>query len=316
MADNKVKVEYSPITPFSLKNKKEMQEMSSDVKKEVIPHIFDRVHSPYYGYGTVIGVEDVDTGYASVVLFDVRDNSLNSAGKYGEACNVSFFPVCCDVRKGRCFWVQVYVSSTEENILNNDEVRLVPFDSLEYRQHPIRVLFRSKYSASVVVRDNVGYIGIALDKTEEDGVSLPWHDGRGYTVYYDTIINTFWPKKSIYYWADIYNLSFNEDLMGTLPSFGIKEEDNNNNKEDEEKADVKVEYSPINPSHYRVDGIPEAIDIMEHLMTQEQFKGFLWGNIIKYAYRYGRKGDEHDTAGKIEWYANRLKEACGEKRKS
>ena len=78
---------------------------------------------------------------------------------------------------------------------------------------------------------------------------------------------------------------------------------------------TKVEYSPINPSHYRVKGIPEAIDIMKHLMTQEQFKGFLWGNIIKYAYRYGRKGDEHDTAGKIEWYANRLTEVCAEEKK-
>lgn len=78
---------------------------------------------------------------------------------------------------------------------------------------------------------------------------------------------------------------------------------------------TKIEYSPINPSHYQVAGIPEAIDIMKHLMTQEQFKGFLWGNIIKYAYRYGRKGDEHDTAGKIEWYANRLKEVCAEEKK-
>lgn len=78
---------------------------------------------------------------------------------------------------------------------------------------------------------------------------------------------------------------------------------------------TKVDYSPINPSHYHVKGIPEAIDIMKHLMTQEQFKGFLWGNIIKYAYRYGRKGDEHDTAGKIEWYANRLKEVCAEEKK-
>ena len=78
---------------------------------------------------------------------------------------------------------------------------------------------------------------------------------------------------------------------------------------------TKVQYSPINPSHYQVKGIPEAIDIMKHLMTQEQFKGFLWGNIIKYAYRYGRKGDEHDTAGKIEWYANRLKEVCAEEKK-
>lgn len=64
----------------------------------------------------------------------------------------------------------------------------------------------------------------------------------------------------------------------------------------------------INPSHYQVAGIPEAIEIMQGLMTKEQFEGFLWGNIIKYAYRYGRKGDEAETAGKIKWYAQKLKE--------
>lgn len=70
----------------------------------------------------------------------------------------------------------------------------------------------------------------------------------------------------------------------------------------------KVEYSAVNPSHYQVAGIPEAIEIMQGLMTKEQFEGFLWGNIIKYAYRYGRKGDKKETAGKIEWYAKKLKE--------
>lgn len=56
----------------------------------------------------------------------------------------------------------------------------------------------------------------------------------------------------------------------------------------------------INPSHYRVKGIPEAIHLMTQLMTKEQYEGLLWGNIIKYAYRYGRKGSKTDTAGKIE----------------
>lgn len=64
----------------------------------------------------------------------------------------------------------------------------------------------------------------------------------------------------------------------------------------------------VNPSHYQVAGIPEAIEIMHGLMTKEQFEGFLWGNILKYAYRYGRKGDKKETAGKIEWYARKLKE--------
>lgn len=72
---------------------------------------------------------------------------------------------------------------------------------------------------------------------------------------------------------------------------------------------VKIaEDDAINPSHYQVDGIPEAIEIMEHLMTKGQLEGFLWGNIIKYSYRYGRKGNKKETAGKIEWYAQRLKE--------
>ena len=70
----------------------------------------------------------------------------------------------------------------------------------------------------------------------------------------------------------------------------------------------KIKADAINPSHYRVSGIPEAIEIMEHLMTKEQLEGFLWGNILKYAYRYGRKGDKAETAGKIAWYAKRLEE--------
>ena len=68
------------------------------------------------------------------------------------------------------------------------------------------------------------------------------------------------------------------------------------------------EVDAINPAYYRVKGLPEAHDIMTHLMTKEQLEGFYWGNIIKYTYRYGRKGDKAETAGKIAWYATKLKE--------
>lgn len=74
------------------------------------------------------------------------------------------------------------------------------------------------------------------------------------------------------------------------------------------EGEGKAKTDAIDPAHYRVKGIPEAIEIMEHLMTKEQLEGFLWGNIIKYAYRYGRKGDKAETAGKIKWYAQRLEE--------
>ena len=73
----------------------------------------------------------------------------------------------------------------------------------------------------------------------------------------------------------------------------------------------KVEDA-VNPAHYKVEGLPEAIDIINHLMHREQYEGFLWGNILKYAYRYGRKGDKAETAGKIAWYANQLKDLAEE----
>lgn len=110
-------------------------------------------------------------------------------------------------------------------------------------------------------------------------------------------------------------LNFNE--RGTIVRFCTNEEtcivNSDNEGEVEMRTDAleKIEDSAINPSHYQVEGIPEAIEIMQHLMTKEQFEGFLWGNIMKYAYRYGRKGDKAETAGKIEWYANKLKQISG-----
>lgn len=62
----------------------------------------------------------------------------------------------------------------------------------------------------------------------------------------------------------------------------------------------------INPAHYQTKDLPEAYEIINHLAHKEQYEGFLWGNIIKYAYCYVRKGDKAETAGKIAWYANKL----------
>lgn len=105
----------------------------------------------------------------------------------------------------------------------------------------------------------------------------------------------------------------NANERGTIVRFCTNEETCIVNSDIEGEVEMrtdaleKIEDSAINPAHYQVDGIPEAIEIMEHLMTKEQLEGFLWGNIIKYAYRYGRKGDKAETAGKIAWYANQLK---------
>lgn len=95
-----------------------------------------------------------------------------------------------------------------------------------------------------------------------------------------------------------------------ITSNDAKDNDSYVSRDIEPASDKKTDA--INPSHYRVEGIPEAIEIMRGLMTKEQFEGFLWGNILKYAYRYGRKGDKKETAGKIAWYAKKLEEAVSD----
>lgn len=87
----------------------------------------------------------------------------------------------------------------------------------------------------------------------------------------------------------------------------MNEDDEGTVERMEDALNKKVEDA-VNPAHYKVKGLPEAIDIINHLMHRCQLEGFLWGNIIKYAYRYGRKGDKAETAGKIEWYARQLKD--------
>ena len=50
----------------------------------------------------------------------------------------------------------------------------------------------------------------------------------------------------------------------------------------------------------------QPIEIMQRLMTHEQFVGFLWGNCIKYALRLGHKDDTASDAGKLAQYARWL----------
>lgn len=60
-----------------------------------------------------------------------------------------------------------------------------------------------------------------------------------------------------------------------------------------------------NPAHYTSGGI-ECIDAIKASMTEEQFKGFLKGNIIKYLWRYELKNNPVQDLAKAQWYQNRL----------
>ena len=57
------------------------------------------------------------------------------------------------------------------------------------------------------------------------------------------------------------------------------------------------------PAHYTKGGI-ETIDFIQAKLSPEEYRGYLRGNLLKYASRMGAKGE--DDAGKAAWYAKRL----------
>lgn len=67
--------------------------------------------------------------------------------------------------------------------------------------------------------------------------------------------------------------------------------------------------SPVSPGHYRLHGA-ECIDVIRDSLSHEEFTGFLKGNVIKYNYRAGHKGDAEVDYGKALWYQRELHAAA------
>lgn len=64
-------------------------------------------------------------------------------------------------------------------------------------------------------------------------------------------------------------------------------------------------HDPVNnPSHY-TQGAIECIEAIEAALSQEEFIGFLRGQVIKYQWRCRHKSGSEDVRKGI-WYANRL----------
>ena len=66
---------------------------------------------------------------------------------------------------------------------------------------------------------------------------------------------------------------------------------------------------PINPSHYKQGGI-ECIDAIK-AATGDGFIGYVWGNVLKYLWRWPKKGGVDDLK-KARWYLDRLIQEVGE----
>lgn len=59
------------------------------------------------------------------------------------------------------------------------------------------------------------------------------------------------------------------------------------------------------PPHYTAGSI-ECIDYIADVLTPDEYRGYLRGQIIKYQHRLMAKGNPAQDAAKLAWYANRL----------
>ena len=72
------------------------------------------------------------------------------------------------------------------------------------------------------------------------------------------------------------------------------------------KAPERATSDLINkPKHYQLIGDLEAIDVIQRVLTPEQFEGYLIGNFLKYRLRAGKKDDLAQDIAKSEWYRER-----------
>jgi hypothetical protein len=67
----------------------------------------------------------------------------------------------------------------------------------------------------------------------------------------------------------------------------------------------------VGGDHYKKMGM-QPWDVMESVLTHQEFVGFLKGNIIKYSLRQGCKDGSTDDVDKALHYAAKLKEVQGE----
>ena len=70
---------------------------------------------------------------------------------------------------------------------------------------------------------------------------------------------------------------------------------------------MKADTFQIGGDHYK-DMAIEPWEVMQAVLTAEEFIGFLKGNVLKYSLRAGKKAGADDDAHKARHYALKLRE--------
>lgn len=258
----------------------------------------DRVHFVTRDYGTITKISQSETeNYPIEVRWD-KTNVVSTFTKDGYIwnCHTDNAPqlTVVDKEKGETGMGKI-AGVINHNITSKEDEKM----GAESEKFKVGDLVYSPFSGVGKI------IKIGANKTIEYPIEVKWLEKKDVTTFsYDffTLAGSFYSdrrdtNRDIVPVEDV-DLEFEGKDEGTIERM-------------EDALNKKVEDA-VNPSHYKVEGLSEAIDIINHLMHREQYEGFLWGNILKYAYRYGRKGDKAETAGKIAWYANQLKDLAEE----
>ena len=75
--------------------------------------------------------------------------------------------------------------------------------------------------------------------------------------------------------------------------------------EEEEAWKMKADQMQVGGTHYKDMGV-QPWEVMEAVLTREEFIGFLKGNVLKYSMRQGRK--DSDDVNKCLHYIKKLQE--------
>jgi hypothetical protein len=73
----------------------------------------------------------------------------------------------------------------------------------------------------------------------------------------------------------------------------------------EESLDGVLQDLVNSPAHYTKGGI-ECIDAIQAALTEEEFRGYCKGNVIKYTWRSNFKGHVSECLKKASWYLTKL----------
>jgi len=75
---------------------------------------------------------------------------------------------------------------------------------------------------------------------------------------------------------------------------------------DTTSRDDNIRNANVNsPLHY-LKGKKETIDVIKDCTTNDEYHGYLKGNVLKYISRYKFKGEPLEDLKKAQWYLNRL----------